>query len=374
MPKPLTIGVDIRDLRISKTGMKTYLEELCREFKQLETNDLKFKFIDVNIPVFEPKNAFFKYLEHFRYHIWKQVILPAKAFMKGCDVLICTDNFAPVINLGFRTVPVFHDAFFFESPENYGKLWLWLYHKTAIPAVRRSLFVVTPTNYAKDQIKKYTHLPDEKLKIIYEGPKLLKAERKNEQSLLSEYQLKPQQYLLHVGSMFKRKNIPALINAFLKLKNTGYAEMKLVLAGSITTNRFDNDHGLILDTIKKSEFRSDIIITGYLTDDQIEELYTNALAYVFPSLNEGFGIPVLEAFEHHLPVLVADNTCLPEVGGNAVISFNPFDMNDIASKIKTVVDDPQLRADMIAKGNERLKAFSWRKTALGFIEAIRNGI
>ncbi|WDF53998.1 glycosyltransferase family 4 protein [Mucilaginibacter sp. KACC 22063] len=374
MPKPLTIGVDIRDLRVSKTGMKTYLEELCREFKQLETNDLKFKFIDVNIPVFEQKNAFFKYLEHLRYHTWKQVILPLKAFMKGCDVLICTDNFAPVINLGFRTVPVFHDAFFFESPENYGKLWLWLYHKTAIPAARRSLFVVTPTNYAKDQIKKYTHLSDEKLKVIYEGPKLLKAERKNKQSLLSEYQLKPHQYLLHVGSMFKRKNIPALINAFVKLKDTGYAEMKLVLVGSISTNRFDNDHDLILDTIKKSKFRPDIFITGYLTDDQIDELYTNALAYVFPSLNEGFGIPVLEAFEHHLPVLVADNTCLPEVGGNAVLSFNPFDTDDIAYKIKKVIDVPQLRADMIEKGNERIKAFSWRKTALGFIEAIRNSI
>jgi glycosyltransferase involved in cell wall biosynthesis len=96
--------------------------------------------------------------------------------------------------------------------------------------------------------------------------------------------------------------------------------------------------------------------------------------YVFPSLNEGFGIPVLEAFKNNLPVLVANNTCLPEVGGNAVLQFNPLDTDDIAKKIKTVLDDAELRKDMINKGQERLKLFSWENTAIKLIEVFKKAI
>jgi glycosyltransferase involved in cell wall biosynthesis len=96
--------------------------------------------------------------------------------------------------------------------------------------------------------------------------------------------------------------------------------------------------------------------------------------YVFPSINEGFGIPVLEAFSYGLPVAVANNTCLPEVGGNAVLQFNPFDTDDIAKKIMTLLDDAELRKDMISKGQERLKLFSWQNTAVKLIEVFKKAI
>ena len=375
MPKPLTIAVDVRDLQVAKTGTRTYLEELCKEFKNMESAEIRFHFIDTSIPVYAGNNKLLKYIEHARYQLWKQLILPLKAFFKGCDIVFCTDNCVPFIHLGYKTIPVFHDAFCFESPEAYGKLWLWLYMKTAVPAAKRSPFVITPSAWSKKQIHHFTGIPHEKLEVIYEGPKELTTtgSSPNNELLLSKFGLAPQKYLLHAGSMFKRKNMPALIEAFAKIK-ANYPGLKLVLAGPTPANIFDSDYKLILDAIEINSLNNDVLLTGYLTDSDLGALYQNALLYVFPSTNEGFGIPVLEAFKSNLPVLVADNTCLPEVGGDAVLEFNPFDIEDMAAKIERTLDDPGLREEMKNKGRERLKLFSWRDTALQLIEVFKKAI
>jgi glycosyltransferase involved in cell wall biosynthesis len=277
------------------------------------------------------------------------------------------------MHLGYKTIHVMHDAFFYESPENYSRLWLWIYKKTAIPAAKRSPFVITPTLYAKKQINHFTHISNDKLIVVYEGAKTLSnnTTHEDEQQLLKLFSLSPNNYLLHVGAMFKRKNIPALINAFARLKAKGYSGLKLVLAGPQLSGKFDNDYEAILAAIENTKLKNEIVLTGYLSDAAINQLYKNALAYVFPSINEGFGLPVLEAFNHDLPVLVANNTCLPEVGGDAVLQFDPFDTDDISKKIQAVVDDAELRKEMIAKGKERLKYFSWHKTALQLIDIFR---
>jgi glycosyltransferase involved in cell wall biosynthesis len=374
MPKPLKIAVDVRDLRLAKTGTRTYLEELCNAFKRIETDELRFYFFDTSIAVYYGSNKLLKLIEHARYQLWKQIVLPVKAFVNGCDIVFCTDNVVPLIHLGYKTIPVFHDAFFHETPENYSALWLWFYKKVTIPAAKRSPFVITPSIWAKKQINHYTHISTEKLVVIHEGPKTLdNLGSTGADELLISLAVKPKGYLLHVGSMFKRKNIPALIYAFGKIKEQGYPDLKLVLSGSIPPNKF-NDHQLIIDAITTTNLQNDVVLTGYISDHDLSHLYSNALMYVFPSVNEGFGIPVLEAFNHNIPVLVANNTCLPEIGGNAVLQFDPFDINDISLKIKTVLDDAGVRNDMIAKGEERLQLFSWDKAALALVAVFRQAL
>jgi glycosyltransferase involved in cell wall biosynthesis len=373
MPKPLIIAVDIRDLRLAKTGTRTYLEEICKAFKKMSTNDLRFHFLDTFLPVYTGDNKLLKWIEHIRYQLWKQLLLPIYAWYKHCDIVFCTDNFVPFIHLGYKTIPVFHDAFFFETPEDYGKLWLWLYKKTAIPAAHRSPFVVTPTAYAKQQISHFTRISSDKLIVIHEGPKTLNNHQtpEKETELLASLLIKPANYILHVGSMFKRKNIPALIEAFSSVKKQGYPELKLVLAGPRPQSNTDNDYQLILEAIKNANLEQEVIITGYLPNEALSCLYKNALIYVFPSINEGFGIPILEAFQYDLPVIVADNTCLPEVGGEAVISFDPFDADDLFKKITLLLKDVELRKTMIGKGQQRLMSFSWEKTAAELIHLFR---
>lgn len=370
MSKALIIGVDIRDLKLAKTGTKTYLEELCKAFKQLESDECRFKFLDTSVPVYSGTSKIGKYIEHFRYQLWKQVVLPVKAYVNHCDILFCTDNFVPLIRLGYQTVPVFHDAFFFEDPADYGKLWLKLYHLTAVPAAKSSAFIVTPSVYAQQQIHKHTGIPLSSLKVVYEGPKTLEATPGED--ILSRLNLQHQNYILHVGSLFKRKNIPALVHAFKQLKDNTQTSVKLVLAGPSTASKDSNDLAAVLQAIKITGLTEEVILTGYLTHSELAGIYEGALMYVFPSNNEGFGIPVLEAFKYSLPVLVADNTCLPEIGGDAVLTFDPFDTEDIYLKMKTTLEDESLRQDLVNKGQIRLQNFSWIKTSLQLIALFKD--
>src|SRR5690606_29380686 len=247
MAKKINIGIDIRDLKVARTGTQTYLNELCREFKSMENEKFSFFFFDTPLPIYKGEIKLLKLFEHLRYQIWKQITLPLKAWFKDCDIVFCTDNYVPLIKLGFKTVPVFHDAFFFENPEHFNKHWLWLYRKLAVPAARNSPIVITPTLYAKEQIHSHTKIDLDKLIVIYEGPKSLdnyQHEIKNNepgQKVLPNLNVFNGEYILHVGVMNKRKNIPALIQAFKELKKRKNTSLKLVLAGQMDTKTHSRD-------------------------------------------------------------------------------------------------------------------------------------
>ena len=136
----------------------------------------------------------------------------------------------------------------------------------------------------------------------------------------------------------------------------------------------------MITTIKKYSnietlgIKDDVIMTDYLSDQLLSILYQNALLYVFPSINEGFGIPILEAFKSNIPVLIANNTCLPEIGGDAVIEFDPFNIDEMSTKIKYVLDNPTLQKDMIARGQQRIEIFSWKNTAVSLIEVFKKAV
>lgn len=373
MKKRLVVGIDIRDLRIAKTGTGTYLKELCREFKKLESGELKFHFFDTQINVYTGEIKLLKLLEHLRLQVWKQIQLPVKAWLSRCDILFCTDNIVPLVQIGYKTIPVIHDAFFFENPEHYNRIWLWFYKNLAIPAARNSAFVITPTDYATDRIHHYTGIPKNKLIAVYEGPKSFEVQQDlsaNTSKVLNQFDFERGDYILHVGIMDKRKNIPALIHAFKKLKDGGYRG-KLVLVGKADSVKLNSDSEAIARAIFENELRNEIVITGYLSDQDLAKVYSGALIYLFPSLNEGFGIPILEAFRYRLPVLVANNTCLPEVGGDAVVTFDPFDIDDIYKKMKLVIENKEIQQEMIEKGVLRLENFSWEKAAIQLVEIFK---
>lgn len=359
MAKKLTIGVDIRDLRIAKTGSKTYLEEI---YFQLKNNDYECKFIyfDTIIPVYTGKYKIFKILEHIRFFFWKQLILPILAVFNKCDILFCTDYFVPYFSPGFKTIAVFYDAFFYEYPGHYNKYWLKLYKSIGIASAKRAEYIITITEYSKRRISHFTGIDLNKIIAIHLAPKngavAEPAPGYKPKNLNSKF-------ILHVGTLEKRKNLIRLIEAFALLIKAGHDDYSLVLVGQPSPKEDMDDSKAIDDLIARLGLQQKIHLTGYASDDDLAYFYKFASLYVFPSLNEGFGLPVLEAFHHQLPVLVADNTCLPEVGGDAVLTFNPFDVEDIRAKIEAVINDPLLRKNLIEKGNARLKLFSWERNA-----------
>jgi len=354
----MKVGVDVRDLRIAKSGAKTYLEEIVREFKNYQGKEFQFIFYDTAIPVYTGRNKALKLVEHFRYLFWKQIQLPIKMLTDGCDILFCTDYFVPYIHLRYKTITVFHDAFFYEYPYHYNRFWLFLFKTIGISSAKRAFAIVTPTNYTKARIIKYSGISQQKIRVIYEGPKTFNTELNRD----PRHQRKIENYLLHVGTMEIRKNIVNLLKAF-HLLVPKYPDLKLVLMGQFSPKSTIDDRERILSYIEQNGLTNQVIFPGYVSDDELNSYYEGATAYIFPSLNEGFGIPILEAFRAGIPVLVADNTCLPEVGGDAVITFDPHNVSDIKTKIEYVLDNPALAKDLVQKGKNRLQLFSWKTAA-----------
>lgn len=374
MKEPLRLGIDIRDLRTAVSGQKTYLEELLRALQANRGTDVELILFNPLLPVYTGNQKWLRLFEHFRLHFWKQVLLPLHAWRKRCDVLFSTDYFVPYFRPGFKTVTVFHDAFFFENPEHYSPLFLRFFHRFTVPAARRCSKIIVPSVHVRQKLAACLSVPEEKLVCIYEAPKslnLLKKPLALQQERLKQLGLSGQPYLLHVGMLNKRKNIPLLIHAF-KQVLAHRPDLKLVLAGSMNAKDHINDKENIEKAIADTGLHNEVVFTGYMSDEDLSVLYGQALLYIFPSVNEGFGLPVLEAFMHGVPVLVANNSCLPEIGGDAVIGFNPWNSRDLAEKIIGVLLDTEAYERLRQAGYARLSQFSWQKAADSLVSVCRS--
>ncbi|MCF7906703.1 glycosyltransferase family 4 protein [Patescibacteria group bacterium] len=166
-----------------------------------------------------------------------------------------------------------------------------------------------------------------------------------------------EEYLLYVGNAFPHKNIQFLIKSFSKISKLK-PKWRLVLVGKI-----DSFYRSLQKTAQELGLENKIIFSGRVSDRDLKELYQNALMYVFPSLCEGFGLPGLEAMQNNLPVVSSDASCLPEIYGNAALYFNPCNSEEMIKAILELDQNKKLREEMIKKGSQRIKNFSWQKCA-----------
>lgn len=384
--KQVKVGVDILDLQYAKTGQKTILEEYYRAFLNTQDERIAFFPLTAKLPQYSRKSKWGIMANHLVYQYWKQILLPLKAFANGVDIVFCTDYFAPNLRLGFKNVALFHDAFFYEYPEHYNRLWLKLFKGLAMPSARSAACIVTTSQYAKQKIHQHFGFPINQIVNIYPGPKTLRPKLSGEttvtnskesvsdsvqHAILNSNDLPTQPYILHVGVWEKRKNIPFLLKAYRHFLDESSVYYPLVLVGTGNNKKDSDDTAAIRACIEELHLKDQVICTGYLPDEELAQWYAGASLYVFPSYNEGFGIPVLEAFQSNVPVLVANNSCLPEVGGDAVIGFDPYDVNGLADLLQQVLTDTTLQETLKEKGKQRLAYFSWEKASAALIEVFK---
>ncbi|OGE64908.1 hypothetical protein A3I48_03360 [Candidatus Daviesbacteria bacterium RIFCSPLOWO2_02_FULL_36_7] len=215
-------------------------------------------------------------------------------------------------------------------------------------AVNKACKIIVPSNFVKDQLIAEWKINTEKIIVTPEAvdQTILNLSQKT----LKQANIK-KPYIFYIGNAHPHKNVDGLIENFLKLKEK-YTDLRLVLSGQ--------DH-YFWQRIKSQFQHKDIIFTGQISDEELVSLYRSAECFVMPSLEEGFGIPILEAMACCCPVVASKAGALPEVGGDAAIYFDPGDRGDMCEKIDMVLKLEETRKTLIAKGLKRYKEFSWEK-------------
>ena len=354
--------MDVRDLRLASTGTKTYLDELLKVFRRLDGVEIELKEFNSILKPYWGHSKWGKAWEHIQFFVWKQIILPLKTLLAGSDVLICTDYYVPLIKFKAKHLVVFHDALFFDHPEYYNPIWLKLFKAIALPAARRADVIIAPSHFSKERLLLHEQGFEGKIKVVYQGRKTINEDAElsaNTRKILQE--LKGQPYLLHVGVLEKRKNLAFLIRVVHEIRKIH--DVKLLLVGRPNPKIFNNSEKEILHTITELNMQEHVVFAGYVSDEDLPALYKGALVYAFPSIYEGFGIPILEAFHFQVPVAVANNSCLQEIGGDAVSSFDPFDLEDTKKVLLALINFPEIREKQIRLGNELSRSFSWDNSA-----------
>jgi glycosyltransferase involved in cell wall biosynthesis len=228
--------------------------------------------------------------------------------------------------------------------------------------------VIAPSEYAKKQIALHTGINPDHIKVVYEAPKTF-APIKSQTNPQSLAQISAP-YFLHVGTLAKHKNLPLLIEAFAKLDK----HLKLVLVGGAPNSVHNNDVPNIKAAIQKHNLQNQVILTGYLSNSDVASWYENALGYVFPSYNEGFGLPILEAMRYKLPIIAANNSCLPEIAQAGALYFDPTYIDQLAVQMQAIVNNTPAVIASINAQPAVLQQFSWDKAAASFVAIALDGL
>lgn len=268
-----------------------------------------------------------------------------------------------------KTIVTIHDLAFKLFPGHFPRRELRRINFLTDYAVAHADHLIAVSQATKkDLLRFYPHLSEKKIAVVHHGFDHAHFEKKLSQSesdeTMDEYNICARRYLLYTGAIQPRKNLVTLIAAFEKIRAKD-KDLKLVIAGAKAWLWEDT-----YTRISQSPYKEDIIITGTVSFDDLAILYQNASVFVFPSLYEGFGIPVLEAFAAKVPVICADNSSLREVASNAALLFDANDVDDLVHQI-TVASDDALRADLIERGTQQKEKFSWEKCARETADVIR---
>ena len=364
----MKVLLDLQYLNVATTGIKTYMLELAHAARNYPNSEIEWIFShdpeeQVNDPSFKnPQSKIQRLNYHLDYFRWKEFQLPDLVKKIQPDVLICPDFVAPAASLPCRRLTVFHDAFFWQMPENYPKWWRKYFLSLIKKGLKENTEIITTTAYSKKSL--ISHLGNSwPIYVVYQAPKGLLAN--SDPEILTKNNLGKKGYFLHIGTFDKRKNLPLLVKAYAAFQAITQSEKKLVLVGGPGQSKQMNDLPVARNLIQKLALEEKVLLPGFLSDGEIKALYEEAFAYVFPSENEGFGIPILESMGFGVPVIHSDQEALVEVAGGAGLAFESGVQSDLTEKMILLERNNDLKSGLVQAGKTRSKDFSAKK----FIEA-----
>lgn len=369
----MKIGIEGQRLfRKKKHGMDMVALELIRNLQVIDHENEYVLFIkpdEDDSVIKETPNFKIERLEGGFYPIWEQVALPRAAKKAGCQLLHCTSNTAPI----YTTIPLvvtLHDIIYMESGyfkimrgsgtayQNFGNA----YRRMVVPKVIKSgKKIITVSHFEKNRIAEFFGMRgDPRLTAVYNGvsehfkPVTDPIELKR---VKDKYHL-PDKYFFFLGNTDPKKNTFGTLKAFSDfIRKTG-SDIQLLMLD------YDKEElDKLLVEIGDPELRNKIVLTGYVVNTDLPAIYGQCQIFLYPSLRESFGIPMLEAMSCGVPVITSNTSSMPEVAGDAAVIIDPFKPARITEAMVNLMNDQGLRTSLVAKGLERAKVFTWREMA-----------
>ena len=251
-----------------------------------------------------------------------------------------------------------HDMIYERLPDYFSKEETEQIIQQKKEIISKASRIIAISKNTKKDLVELLHIDQQKIDVIYHGTSMQRFENKITMQL-------PEKYILFVGSRYSYKNFNRFIEAFSLLAQK---DSKLYLI--CTGNKFSQGEE---DKLSKLHIKNKTLQIN-ASDKELSELYTRASLFVFPSLYEGFGIPILEAYACHCPIAISNTSCFPEIAGDAAIYFDPYSVKDIANTIEAIIYNPQKANELIQKGIKRLELYSWEKTVVETEETYKKAI
>jgi glycosyltransferase involved in cell wall biosynthesis len=378
----MKIGIEGQRLyRKKKHGMDMVALELIRELQKIDHKNEYVVFIkpDEDSKIFqETPNFKFVALEGGSYPLWEQMALPKAARAEGCDILHCTSNTAPV-SPHMPLVVTLHDIIYLESISLFKKGGTWyqkignMYRRYVVPrVVKKADKIITVSEFERKRIHDFFGFPedDDRLVAIYNGVSehFRKIADAVELRRVKALYTLPDRFLFFLGNTDPKKNTVGVLKAFSDyVKKSNDLDLYLVILDFA-----EAELEKLLLQIGDPELREHIILTGYVINTDLPAVYNLCSVFLYPSLRESFGIPMLEAMRCGTPVITSNTSSMPEVSGGAAYIVDPFKPEEITKGIEVLLTDEKLREKLTSEGIRQAEKFSWSSMAQNVLELYKS--
>ena len=360
----MRIGIEAqRIFRKNKHGMDYVVLQEIRELQKIDTRNEYFVFVapgddrcledTQNVHILEIGGDF--------YPLWEQVTLLKAANELNLDMLHCTSNTAP-IRCKIPLILTLHDIIFLEPRDKANKSFYqnmgWFYRRLVVPRIlKKCKRIITVSNFEKNNIMSKLDLPQGKIAMIYNGYNEWFKPLDDTEHIYKKY-IDTSGYFFFLGNTDPKKNTERTLIAYSKYLEKSEVKRRLLMA--------DLDKSFLSSIIERNHIENilpQIVMPGYIVNKDLPYIYNNAFAFLYTSLRESFGIPLLEAMACGTPVITSNTSSMPEIGGPEAILINPEDPDEIAEKMLQLEKDEALYQRQKKIGPIRAKCFSWQQTA-----------
>jgi len=364
----MRIGIEGQRLfRKEKHGMDVVAMEIIKNLQMIDSKNQYYIFVKDGDDEawYEPtKNFHIIRIKKAAYHIWEQFLLPKAVHKHKIDVLHCTSNTAPMF-LNIPLVLTLHDIIYLENfkfisyKSSLYQLIGNFYRRWVVPRIlKNSKRIITVSNTERSTIiQKYPELA-EKLVVVYNshGECFERENVQNENDIRKKYNL-PEKYIFCLGNTSPKKNLSNILKAYYTYIENSSEKLPLVLADHSPGDLF-----LFLNS-SNTKYKEYLKFVGYISNWEIPSVYKMSELFLYPSIRESFGIPILEAMKMGVPVITSNISCMPEIAGKGAYLVDPFNSDSIAKAMDVLLTNPRVKSAIIERGHAQTKKYSWMESA-----------